>query len=118
MLTYLAWYLEQEGARQHWSLTEVIREALRVWKASREAPASDRERAMRVLRERGDSLREMKEPPPPGVARRSCPWRGTARWRRRVRCGPDPAGRSRHTACRGQGGSGPRVGACRVRWPG
>jgi hypothetical protein len=53
MLTYLAWHLEQEGARQHWSLTEVIREALRVWKASREAPASDRERVMHVLRERG-----------------------------------------------------------------
>jgi len=49
----LAHDLEQEGARQHLSLAEVIREALRVWKASREAPASDRERVMRVLRERG-----------------------------------------------------------------
>ena len=49
----LAHDLEQEGARQHLSLAEVIREALRVWKMSREAPASDRERVMRVLRERG-----------------------------------------------------------------
>ena len=39
--------LEQEGARQHLSLSEVIRQALRVWKAGREAPV------MRVLRERG-----------------------------------------------------------------
>jgi hypothetical protein len=45
--------LEQEGARQHLSLAEVIRQALRVWKAGREAPASDRERIMRVLQERG-----------------------------------------------------------------
>jgi hypothetical protein len=45
--------LEQESARQHLSLSEVIRQALRVWKAGREAPASDRERVIRVLRERG-----------------------------------------------------------------
>ena len=45
--------LEQEVARQHLSLAEVIREALRVWQASREAPARDREQVMRVLRERG-----------------------------------------------------------------
>jgi hypothetical protein len=45
--------LEQEGARQHLSLSEVIRQALRVWKAGREAPVSDRERVIRVLRERG-----------------------------------------------------------------
>jgi Arc/MetJ-type ribon-helix-helix transcriptional regulator len=45
--------LEQEVARQHLSLAEVIREALRVWKASREAPASDRERVVRLLQERG-----------------------------------------------------------------
>ncbi len=49
----LAHDLEQEGACQHLSLAEVIREALRVWKACREAPASDRERVMHVLRERG-----------------------------------------------------------------
>jgi len=49
----LAHDLEQESARQHLSLAEVIREALCVWKARREAPASDRERVMRVLRERG-----------------------------------------------------------------
>ena len=40
----LAHDLEQEGTRQHLSLAEVIREALRVWKANRETPASDRER--------------------------------------------------------------------------
>jgi hypothetical protein len=49
----LAHDLEQESVHQHLSLAEVIREALRVWKASHEAPASDRERVMRVLRERG-----------------------------------------------------------------
>jgi Arc/MetJ-type ribon-helix-helix transcriptional regulator len=45
--------LEQEVARQHLSLAEVIRQALRVWKAGREAPEDDRERVIRVLRERG-----------------------------------------------------------------
>jgi len=49
----LAHDLKQESARQHLSRAEVIPEALGVWKASREAPASDRERIMRVLRERG-----------------------------------------------------------------
>ena len=48
----LAHDLEQEGARQHLSLADVIREALRVWKASREASARDQERVMCMLRER------------------------------------------------------------------
>ncbi len=37
-------------------------------------------------------------PPQLGVARRSCPWRGTVRWLRTVQHGPAPAGRSWRTA--------------------
>src|SRR2546430_11619561 len=45
--------------------------------------------------------------PQPGAATRSCPWRGTARWRRTARRGPAPDGRSWHTEYRGRGGSEP-----------
>ena len=53
-------------------------------------------------------------PPRPEAARRSCPWRGIVRWLRTVQHEPALAGRSWHTACRGQGGSAPRGGACPV----
>lgn len=45
--------LEQEATRRNTPLAEIIREALHVWRASRETPASDRERVMQVLRDRG-----------------------------------------------------------------
>jgi len=45
--------LEQEATRQNTPLAEIIREALHMWRASRETPANDRERVMQVLRDRG-----------------------------------------------------------------
>jgi hypothetical protein len=57
-------------------------------------------------------------PPPLGVARTSCPWRGTTRWPRRIRCGLTPGDRSFRIARRGQGDSGPGGGACRACRPG
>jgi Ribbon-helix-helix protein, copG family len=45
--------LEHEAARRHVPLAEIIREALHMWRASREMPANDRERVMQVLRDRG-----------------------------------------------------------------
>jgi hypothetical protein len=45
--------LEQEATRRHVSLVEIIREALHIWRASRETPENDRERVMQVLRDRG-----------------------------------------------------------------
>ena len=45
--------LEQEVARQELSLAEVIREALHIWRTSRESPTPDRAEIVRVLQERG-----------------------------------------------------------------
>ncbi len=45
--------LEQEATRRHIPLTGIIREALHMWRASREAPVNDRERVMQVLGDRG-----------------------------------------------------------------
>ena len=45
--------LEQEVVRQRLPLVELLRAALRVWRTNREVSASDRERVMQVLRERG-----------------------------------------------------------------
>jgi hypothetical protein len=45
--------LEQEATRRHIPLTGLIREALHMWWASREAPVNDRERVMQVLGDRG-----------------------------------------------------------------
>ena len=53
--------LEQEGARQHLSLPEMIREALNVWRTHREVPTPDREGIIRLLQERG-LLCELPEP--------------------------------------------------------
>src|SRR4029434_1847725 len=49
-----------------------------------------------------------------GAARTSCPCHGRGQWQQRARCGPAPAGWSRHTACRGCGSSGPRADACQA----
>jgi Ribbon-helix-helix protein, copG family len=45
--------LEQEAARQHVSLAEIIREALHMWKVGHETSESDRERVIQVLRDSG-----------------------------------------------------------------
>ena len=45
--------LEQEAARWHLPLAEMLREALQVWRASREPAVSERERVMCALRDRG-----------------------------------------------------------------
>ena len=45
--------LEQEVARQELSLAEIIREALHLWRTSREGPTPDRAGIVRVLQERG-----------------------------------------------------------------
>ena len=45
--------LEQEAARHHIPLAEIISEALHLWRASRMASAHDRERVMQVLQARG-----------------------------------------------------------------
>jgi len=45
--------LEQEAARQHIPLAEIISEALHLWRASRATSAHDRERVMQALRARG-----------------------------------------------------------------
>src|SRR5262245_49835297 len=57
-------------------------------------------------------------PLPSGAARTSCPWHDTARWPLTARRELAPAGRLRHTACRGPGGSGPGAGACPTPRPG
>ena len=46
-------HLEQEATRRRIPLAEIIREARDLWRARREASASDRERVMQVLRDRG-----------------------------------------------------------------
>ena len=56
--------------------------------------------------------------PPPGAARRSCPWRGRGRWQRPGQRGLRADGRSGGIAGPARGGSGPRAGACPVRRPG
>jgi len=45
--------LEQEAARWHLPLAEILRRALRVWRASQEPAVPERERVMRVLRDQG-----------------------------------------------------------------
>ena len=45
--------LEQEVARQHLPLAEIIREALDVWRANRQVQDPNREEIMRVLQDRG-----------------------------------------------------------------
>ena len=45
--------LELEASRRHLPLAEIVRDALQMWRASREAPINDRERAIQVLQEKG-----------------------------------------------------------------
>jgi hypothetical protein len=45
--------LEQEVAHRDLSLAEIIREALHIWRTSREDPTSDRAGVVRLLQERG-----------------------------------------------------------------
>jgi hypothetical protein len=45
--------LEQEVARQELSLAEIIREALHMWRTSREGLTPDRAEIVRVLQEQG-----------------------------------------------------------------
>lgn len=49
----LVYELEQEVARQDLSLAEIIREALHMWRTSREGPTPDRAGVVRLLQERG-----------------------------------------------------------------
>jgi hypothetical protein len=45
--------LEQEAARRHVHLDEIIREALHAWRANRATATNERERVIQVLREKG-----------------------------------------------------------------
>jgi hypothetical protein len=45
--------LEQEAARRHVHLDEIIREALHLWRANCAMAANERERVIQVLRDKG-----------------------------------------------------------------